>query len=73
MMSDPFQTKLNAKNLPYIVFGTVACVCMLMYAYACIEHMYVELECAYANACMRAYTSGFCCFSFPKIVLFSQK
>ena len=55
MMLDSFQTKLNAKNLPYIVFGTVACVYMLMYAYVCIEHVYVEYT--HAHVCVRMHRS----------------
>ena len=40
-MWDSFQIPAsNAENLSFIVFGTLACVCMPVYAYAGLEHVY---------------------------------
>jgi len=45
--------------LSFIVFGTLTCVHMLMYAYACMKHEYAELEHACTYACMRTHALGF--------------
>ena len=46
-MWDSFQNpSLMQKKFPFIVFGTLTCVHMLVYVYSCMKHAYVELELA---------------------------
>ena len=57
-MWDSFQIpNFNTENLPFIVSRTLACICMLVYAYACMRHAYAKLKHAWANvyayACLR--------------------
>ena len=55
-MWDSFQNQtLMQKNLPFIVSGTLACIHMPVYAYACMKHVHSNLEHACAYACMRMY------------------
>ena len=51
--------KFNAENLPFIVSGTLACVHMPMYAYACIKLAYTGLGHAYAYTYLRTHALGF--------------
>ena len=53
-MWDSFQNpNFNVDNLSFIVSRTLACVCLPVYAYACMKHAYIELEHACTYACMR--------------------
>ena len=47
------------KNLSFVVFGTLACVHMPVYAYACMKLAYADLEHVYAYACPRVYVAFF--------------
>jgi len=44
----------NVENLPFIVFGTLACIHMPVYAYACVHRSgsWVHIR-IYAYACLR--------------------
>ena len=45
VMWDSFQNpKFNVETLPFIVYGTLTCVYMPVYAYACMKHVYAKLE-----------------------------
>ena len=68
-----FKPSLNAENLPYMVFGTLACACMHVYAYAYMKHAHAELEHACAFACMHTHALGFSWSLFSKNSLFGQK
>jgi len=71
MMWDSFQNlALMEKALPFIDFGPLACVCMPVYAYACMKHAYTALEHACAYACMRMHALGLPGLKFLKIDLF---
>ena len=73
MMWDSFQNiSLMQKNLSFIVSGTLACICMPVYGYACIKHAYAGLEQACAYAYMRMHALVFLGLNFPKINLFSS-
>ena len=64
---------LNAKNLPYIVSGTLGCTHMYVYVYACMKHVHVELEHACAYACMCMHALKFPWYLFSKNSLFGPK
>jgi len=64
---------LNVENLSYIVSGTLACASMHVYAHACKEHVYTELEHGYTYACMRMHALGFSRLLFSKNSLFGPK
>ena len=80
-MWDLFQNpNFNAENLPFIISRTLTCVCMPVYAYACIKfaytcikHAYVELEHACAYACMCTHTLEFSWSLFSKNSLFNSQ
>ena len=57
----------NAENLPFIVFGTLACIHMPVYVYTCMKHVYIGLEHTYAYACMRTHA-----LSFPSPIFFKN-
>ena len=58
-MWDSLQTSaLMHKNLSFIVSETLACVCMPVYAYACMKHAtYVRRS----RACIRMRVSAYAC------------
>ena len=67
----PIQS-LMQKNLSFIVFGTLACATMPVFAYACMKLVHVELEHAFAYACMRTHALGFLWSFLSKNSLFSS-
>ena len=72
-MWDSFKiSALMQKNLPFIVSGILACVCMLMYVYARMKLAYVGLEHAYVYACPRTHAVRFPWPLFSKNRLFSS-
>ena len=73
MMWDSFQNiSLMQKKLSFIVSGTLTCICMPVYGYACIKHAYAGLEQACAYAYMHMHALVFLGLNFPKINLFSS-
>ena len=45
VMWDSFQNpNFNVETLSFIVYGTLTCVYMPVYAYACMKHVYAKLE-----------------------------
>ena len=70
-MFDSFQnSNFKAKKLSFMVFGTLTCIHMPMYACACMKHAYTELEHACAYSCMRTHALGFPWYLFSKDNLF---
>ena len=54
-----FNAKKKKISLSFIVSRTLTCVRMLVYAYACIKHVYVELEHACTYVCMHMHALVF--------------
>ena len=63
---------LNAKNLSFIVSGTLACTRMLVYAYVCMKHALASLEHACTYMCMHTHALGFLWPFFSKNSLFGS-
>ena len=49
---------LMQTNLSFIISGTLTCIQMLVYVYACMKHAHTGLEHACAYACMRTHSLG---------------
>ena len=49
----------KVENISFIVFGTLACLRMPVYVYACMKLGYVSLEHAYTYMCLRRHALGF--------------
>ena len=70
---DSFQNQvLMQKNFLFIVFGTLTCAHMPMYAYACTKHAHAGLEHACTYACMYTHALRFSWPFFSKNSLFSS-
>jgi len=82
MIWDFSKLSFNAENFSFLIFGTLACALMLVYAYACTKHAHAELKnahvefehsCAYACMCVHALGFPWSLFSNKKVFLIKKR